>query len=74
MDAGLSQVSIAAASSLCQQGFPARFLDTVDRKINLHRRKHGVFEELFKVLLNKLMTGEVGMRQLDLAAFGGDTG
>ena len=68
MDSGLSQVSIAAAISLCKQGFPARFLDTVDRKINLHRRKHGVLEELFKVLLHKLMAGEVGMRELDLAA------
>ena len=44
--------------------------------VELHRRPpyaHGVFEELFKALLHKLMTGEVGMRELDLGAFGGHT-
>ncbi len=34
-------------------------LDAIDRKIDLHRRKRAVLEELFKVLLHKLMTGEV---------------
>ena len=46
------------------------------RPSELHRRPpyaHGVFEELFKALLHKLMTGEVGMRELDLGAFGGHT-
>ena len=34
-------------------------LDTIDRKIDLHRRKRAVLDELFKSLLHKLMTGEV---------------
>ncbi len=34
-------------------------LDTIDRKIDLHRRKRAVLDDLFKVLLHKLMTGEI---------------
>src|SRR5690606_37537745 len=34
-------------------------LDAIDRKIELHRRKRAVLDELFKALLHKLMTGEI---------------
>ena len=40
-------------------------LDAIDRKIDLHRRKHAVLEELFKALLHKLMRGEIRMGELD---------
>lgn len=43
-------------------------LDTLDRKIALHREKHAVLEELFKSLLHKLMTGEIAVADLDLSA------
>ena len=43
-------------------------LDTIDRKIDLHRRKCAVLDELFKALLHKLMTGEVRVADLDLSA------
>ena len=43
-------------------------LDAINRKIDLHRRKRAVLEELFKALLHKLMTGEVAIRDLDLTA------
>ena len=39
-------------------------LDAIDRKIDLHRRKRSVLEELFKALLHKLMTGEVQVGEL----------
>ena len=42
-------------------------LDTIDRKIDLHRRKRVVLEELFKAVLHKLMTGEVRVGELSLA-------
>ena len=42
-------------------------LDAIDRKIDLHRRKRMVLEELFKTLLHKLMTGEVRVGRLSLA-------
>lgn len=43
-------------------------LDAIDRKIDLHRRKKAVLEELFKSLLHKLMTGEIRVDELDLSA------
>jgi len=43
-------------------------LDAIDRKIDLHRKKRAVLEELFKALLHKLMTGEIRVDALDLAA------
>lgn len=43
-------------------------LDAVDRKIDLHQKKHKVLEELFESLLHKLMTGEIAVSHLDLSA------
>ena len=40
-------------------------LDAIDRKIDLHRQKRAVLEELFKALLHVLMTGEIGVGELD---------
>jgi type I restriction enzyme S subunit len=45
-------------------------LDAIDRKIDLHRRKRAVLDELFKALLHKLMTGEIRVADLDLSALG----
>ena len=47
-------------------------LDAIDRKIDLHRRKRAVLDELFKALLHKLMTGEVSTADLDLSALAGN--
>ncbi|MCY3991302.1 MAG: restriction endonuclease subunit S [Caldilineaceae bacterium] len=41
-------------------------LDPIDRKIDLHRRKRAVLDDLFKALLRKLMTGEISASQLNL--------
>jgi len=43
-------------------------LDAIDRKIDLHRKKLAVLDELFKALLHKLMTGEIRVADLDLSA------
>ncbi len=40
-------------------------LDAIDRKIDLHRKKRAVLEELFKALLHKLMTGEIRVGELE---------
>ena len=45
-------------------------LDAIDRKIVLHRRKRAVLEELFKVLLHKLMTGEMRVGELVMSEDG----
>ena len=41
-------------------------LDVIDRKIDLHRRKRAVLDELFKALLHKLMTTEIRVEELAL--------
>ena len=51
-----------------EQGEIVSIIDAIDRKIDLHRRKRAVLEELFKALLHKLMTGEVRVGKLDLSA------
>lgn len=43
-------------------------LSALDRKIDFHRRKRAVLDELFKALLHKLMTGEIRVSDLDLSA------
>ncbi|MCY4613356.1 MAG: restriction endonuclease subunit S [Nitrospira sp.] len=43
-------------------------LEAIDRKIDLHRRKRAVLGDLFKVLLHKLMTGEIRVAELNLSA------
>jgi type I restriction enzyme, S subunit len=42
--------------------------DAIERKIDLHRQKRAVLDELFKALLHKLMTGEVQAADLNLPA------
>ena len=44
-------------------------LEAIDRKIDLHRKKRAVLDDLFKVLLHKLMTGKIWIADLDLSAF-----
>ena len=48
-------------------------LETIDRKIDLHKRKRAVLEDLFKALLHKLMIGEIRVADLDLSALGETT-
>ena len=48
-------------------------LDAIDGKIDLHRRKRAVLDDLFKALLHKLMTGEIRVADLGLSAPRGTT-
>ena len=43
-------------------------LAAIDRKIELHRNKRAVLDELFTALLHKLITGEIRVGDLDLSA------
>ena len=73
---GVSQANISAGklrefripvTDLDEQGEIVAILDAIDRKIDLHRRKRAVLDDLFKALLHKLMTGEIRVAALDLA-------
>ena len=46
----------------------AAVLDAIDRKAELHRRKRTVLDDLFKSLLQKLMTGEIRAKDLVMPA------
>ncbi len=59
---------VAVPSTTGEQEEIVAILDAIDRKIDLHRRKKTVLEELLKSLLHKLMTGEISVADLDLAA------
>jgi type I restriction enzyme S subunit len=59
---------VAPVPPLDQQIEIAEVIDAVDRKIGLHKRKRVVLDELFKSLLQKLMTGEIRTGDLDLSA------
>ena len=50
---------------LSEQREIVAILEAIDRKIDLHRRKRAVLEELFKALLHKLMTGEIRVGDWD---------
>ena len=52
--------------SISEQREIVAILDAIDSKIDLHRRKLAVLEELFKALLHKLMTREIRMDELNL--------
>lgn len=43
-------------------------MDAIDRKIDLHRKKRAVLDDLFKAMLHKLMTGEIRVGALNLWA------
>lgn len=49
-------------------------IDALDRKIDIHRRKSEVLDELFKSLLHKLMTGDISIHDLDLSDLPADGG
>ena len=56
-----------AKPSLSEQYEIVSILDVIDRKINLHRRKCVTLGDLFKILLHKLMTGNIIIGDLDLS-------
>ncbi len=64
----LAELTIPHPQAAVQREIVA-ILDAIDCKIDLHRRKRAVLEELFKAVLHKLMTGEIRVGELDLMAF-----
>jgi type I restriction enzyme S subunit len=44
----------------------AEILQTIDQKIEIEQKKKALYEELFRTMLNKLMTGEIRVDNLKL--------
>ena len=62
------KIDVPVPSAIDDQQEIVDLLDALDRKIDLHRRKGEVLDQLFESLLHKLMTGEVSVEALDLSA------
>ena len=65
--AAIDSLLLPLPPTLSEQREIVSVLDAIDRKIDLHRKKRAVLEELFKALLNKLMTREVRVGELESA-------
>ncbi|NEX18520.1 MAG: hypothetical protein C1943_18450 [Halochromatium sp.] len=64
----IEQILVPLPQAFDEQSEIVAILDAIDRKIDLHRRKRAVLDDLFKALLHKLMTGEIRVADLDLSA------
>ena len=64
----LEPIDVPVPCTLDEQREIVAILDAIDRKIDLHRKKRAVLDELFRVMLHKLMTGEIRVGDLDLSA------
>ena len=65
---------IPLPSALDEQREIVAILEAIDRKIDLHRRKRALLEDLFKALLHKLMTGEIRVGEFGGCANSGREG
>ena len=70
----ISDFKIPLPPTLAEQSEITAILDAIDAKIDLHKRKKAVLEELFRALLHKLMTGTIRVADLDLSALDGAAG
>ena len=65
--ATIDSLPLPLPPTLGEQSGIVAILDAIDCKIDLHRRKRAVLDDLFKALLHKLMTGEIRVRDLNLS-------
>jgi type I restriction enzyme S subunit len=61
----LEQLSIPLVN-IIQQREIAEILQTIDQKIEIEQKKKALYEELFKTMLNKLMTREIKVDNLKI--------
>lgn len=52
--------------SIAEQNEIANCFQVIDQKIELHAAKRAALQDLFKTMLNKLMTGEIRVKDLDV--------
>ena len=64
----IDSLPLPLPQSIDEQRNIADVLDAIDQKIEVHQQKRMVLDELFRSLLNKLMTGEISVEDLDLSA------
>jgi len=45
------------------------YLSTLEQKINIHKQKKAAFSDLFRTILQQLMTAEIRVHDIDLPGF-----
>jgi len=65
MSSELAQFSIPLPDSQTQEEI-ATAIETVERKHEMHRRKHAILTDLFRTLLHQLMTAQIRVNELDM--------
>ena len=63
----INEHSIPLPTTLAEQREIVTILHVIDRKIDLHRKKRAVLDDLFKALLHKLMMGEIHVADLEFS-------
>jgi type I restriction enzyme S subunit len=63
----LKAFPVLVPPTLNEQSEIVAILDAIDRDIDLHKRKRALLDELFKSLLNKLITGEIRLTDPNLS-------
>ena len=66
--AHLIQELLIPFPSLLEQNEIAYCFQVVDKKMELHTAKSAALQDLFKTMLNKLMAGEIRVKELDIDA------
>jgi type I restriction enzyme S subunit len=51
---------------LAEQREIAEILQTIDQKIEIEKRKKELYEELFKTMLNKIMSQEIDVEKIEV--------
>lgn len=64
----IDSLPLPLPSTLEEQAEIVDVLEAIDAKVDLHKRKQELLEELFRALLHRLMTGEMTVSDLDLTA------
>lgn len=66
LNRNLVHEAIIAAPSKDEQQEIAKVFKTIDKKIEIHTTKKSTLQDLFKVMLNKLITGEIRVKDLEI--------
>lgn len=66
----LRGVMVPLPSTLEEQREIGAILDALDRRVDFHRRKAAILDELFKATLHELITGQIRVSDLDISALG----
>ncbi|MDO9228618.1 MAG: restriction endonuclease subunit S [Syntrophales bacterium] len=66
LNRNLVHAVLISVPPIVEQNEIANILKTIDQKIDLHEAKKSTLQDLFKTMLNKLMTGEIRVKDLDI--------